>query len=489
MLTRKEKMTEFEAIAQSIGHIPTPKDNLYFSDGGNVYFWYSHILQFLKKKSLQAKQEEQEEVRHFVDRVESTYGKQAKLRGRIQEYASEVKRLKHNVTLQSGSLFQDGVDKGYWYQTMSDKMKKWRNQEKELSSQEMIEVQMFAELDDLLYSYSPSVRFQAKIEEFMKFTEDNQSIPTRRHPGYFVDHTRMDKWYNDQKAKMRRWENDLNTLSEEEKKQYQLFQKLEKWIETGFSKRTKYKKKIDELHYVIQYTYEFPSHASTLAFDDGTSMYEWIREQRRTFRKWLVEDRKLNEEEQERLYLFATLENELYNLRKNSWNTAYGRKLCEYVNACLEGNKKITKKDPHRFQDGTHMGSWFYGEQQRFETFDPVSQKQKEKKELFQAASDILDSHFSKVSQWKKQISIYEVACLQRNKDITRRFDESFANGKSMSEWKYRALKQLKRLLQKDTLTKEEEEIKNILLQFENFLYEQTGKKCYRQGKEKKIKK
>ena len=50
-------------------------------------------------------------------------------------------------------------------------------------------------------------------------------------------------------------------------------------------------------------------------------------------------------------------------------------------------------------------------------------------------------------------------------------------------------IKQLKRLLQKDTLTKEEEEIKNILLQFENFLYEQTGKKCYRQGKEKKIKK
>src|SRR5699024_10933635 len=132
--------------------------------------------------------------------------------------------------------------------------------------------------------------------------EDNQSIPTRRHPGYFSDHTRMDKWYNDQKAKMRRWENDLNILSEEEKKQYQLFQKLEKWIETGFSKQAKYKKKIDELHYVIQYTYEFPSHASTLTFDDGTSMYEWIREQGRTFRKWLVEDRKLNEEEQERLY-------------------------------------------------------------------------------------------------------------------------------------------------------------------------------------------
>lgn len=485
MLTKQEKMKEFEAITKSIGHIPTPKDNLYFSDGGNVYFWYSHLLRFLKKKSLHAKSEEYEEIRCFVDRVESTYGKQAKLKGRIQEYASEVKLLKRNISLQSGSLFQDGVDKGYWYQTMNDKMKKWRLQEKVLSSQEMIEVQMFAELDNLLYSYSPFSRFQAKVEEFINYTKENRAVPTHRHPAKFNDQTRMDKWYSDQKSKMRRWENDLNGLSKEERKQYQLFRELEKWIDTYFSKQAKYKKKIDELHQVIKYTYEFPTHASTLSFADGTNMYEWIRGQRKTFRKWLIEDRVLNEEEKEQLYLFAQLENDLYDLRKNCWNTAYGRKLNEYINACLERNKKITRKDPNRFQDGTHMGNWFYKEQQRFESSQLLSQKQKEKKELFQIALHILDNHFSKMSRLKKQISIYEVACLQRNKDMTRRDDESFADGKSMSEWKYRTLKQLKRLLQKDVLTKEEEEMKNILLHFEAFLYEQTGKNCYTHLKKK----
>lgn len=467
MLTRKEKMTEFEAIAQSIGHIPTPKDKLLFSDNSNVYFWYSHILQDLKKQ-------EDEEMKHFVESMEATYGKQAKLRGRIQEYMSEVKRLNHNVSLQSHSLFQDGVDKGYWYQTMSDKMKKWRREEKQLTQQEMIEVQMFAELDNFLYSYSPTIRLQKKIEEFMRVTKENQAVPTRCQPAYFNDHTRMDKWYSDQKAKMKRWENDFNLLTEEEKKQYRLFRELESWVEASFSKMAIYRKKVNELHRVIRYTYQFPMHSSTLTFDDGTSMYEWIREQRKTFRKWVIEDRVLNEEEKERLYLFAELENDLYTLRKNCWNSAYGRKLNEYLNTCLECHKVITRKDPNRFQNGTHMGRWFYNERRRFENDEILTSKQELKKECFQETLDILDEHFSKSAQLNKQLSIYKVACLQQNKNITRRNDETFANGNSMAEWKYRKLKQLRNLLKKDTLTKEEEKVKCVLLQLEEFLDRQT---------------
>ena len=86
MLTRKEKMIEFETITQSIGHIPTPKDNLYFSDGGNVYFWYSHILQFLKKKSLQAKQEEQEEVTTLLSLTKKTKLKDGDEVGKVEVY-------------------------------------------------------------------------------------------------------------------------------------------------------------------------------------------------------------------------------------------------------------------------------------------------------------------------------------------------------------------------------------------------------------------